>query len=201
MTILKENPKEETNFDKIFKGGPCDRWERASGAEGCFGNVVQVRKKLVWGLWSRPPAQEARRPSTVHKEEPPWTRWKQPDWEWPRKLVKGGILFEWNGKTLKNFKWLHTIYTSTRFLPPAAWRTSWKQAEDKGEESRVGYYTIQARNDCSRDHNDGFGDGKTWMGYLLEVESTVLINKWDVGNEGKGGIRNDSQVSCLNNWV
>lgn len=40
MIILKENFKEEINFDKIFKGGLCDRWERVSGVEGCFGNVV-----------------------------------------------------------------------------------------------------------------------------------------------------------------
>lgn len=29
----------------------------------------------------------------------------------------------------------------------------------------------------------------------------VLIKRVDLGSEGKAGIRNDSQVSCLNNWV
>lgn len=59
----------------------------------------------------------------------------------------------------------------------------------------------EARNDCSLDHNDGFGDGKKGMGYSLEVESTELINRLDVWKEGKGGIGSDSWVSCLGNWV
>lgn len=29
----------------------------------------------------------------------------------------------------------------------------------------------------------------------------VVIRRLDLGSEGKAGIRNDSQVSCLNNWV
>lgn len=38
---------------------------------------------------------------------------------------------------------------------------------------------------------------------LLKAESRdpVLINRLDVGNEEKGGSRNDSLVSCLNNWL
>lgn len=33
MTILKENLQEETSFDKIFREGPLDSLERASGTE------------------------------------------------------------------------------------------------------------------------------------------------------------------------
>lgn len=29
----------------------------------------------------------------------------------------------------------------------------------------------------------------------------VLIGRLDLGSEGKAGIRNDSQISGLNNWV
>lgn len=57
------------------------------------------------------------------------------------------------------------------------------------------------REDCGPDHDDGYGDGEMWMGYLLKAESRDPghINRSDVGNEEKGGIRNNFLVSCLNN--
>lgn len=75
----------------------------------------------------------------------------------------------------------------------------WKQVEDgEGSIRKPPQYPGE---DCGPDHDDGFGNGKMWVGYLLKAESRdpVLINRSDVGNEEKGGIRNNSLVPCLNN--
>lgn len=74
----------------------------------------------------------------------------------------------------------------------------WKHTED-GEDSVRNPCLQCPGEDCRPDNDDGFGHRKTWMGYSLKAQSTVLINRLDVGNEER--IRNNSQVSCLNKWV
>lgn len=39
------------------------------------------------------------------------------------------------------------------------------------------------------------------MRYILERGLTGLADELDVGGEGKGGVKNDSQASGFGNWV
>lgn len=39
------------------------------------------------------------------------------------------------------------------------------------------------------------------MRYTLERELTELADELDVGDEGKGEVKNDSQASGFGNWV
>lgn len=49
---------------------------------------------------------------------------------------------------------------------------------------------------------EGAGREK-WMNpkYILEVDSTVIVNEVDAEDEKEGGVKNDSQVYDISSWI
>lgn len=73
----------------------------------------------------------------------------------------------------------------------------------KGWDPVESYFSIQAINDSSVDTMMALGMERSKQKEvnvrLIGGGIKVVIRRLDLGSEGKAGIRNDSQVSCLNN--
>lgn len=73
----------------------------------------------------------------------------------------------------------------------------------KGWDPVESYFSIQGINDSSVDTMMALGMERSKQKEvnvrLIGGGIKVVIRRLDLGSEGKAGIRNDSQVSCLNN--
>ena len=161
---------------------------------GWFRRAARVRKQHVWRLRSHLHsggleagrlghwAQSVRSSLSAQGE----SSRPLPHCAWPYAPVRGWDL-EWYGKLLRKFKWLDVVHMSIRFWPTTVWGRDLKKTEDEGGGSNKRLLQYPGKKWFPAKPQWWLWRWKEWLRKLPEVESIVLTNRSEVGNEGKRG--------------
>lgn len=147
MTILKGNPKEETDLSKLFRESPSDRWEKASGVEAGSQGQSKWEGSSCKGSEAEPCSggQAARHSASGRQGK---STQVQPECVWPHMLLRGWGFIWVRWKSLKNCKWSHATacLQDTFQLQHEEWVGSRQQVR---RNSLGGYCRILARHGCT----------------------------------------------------